>query len=111
LITPPLTGSILPGVTRDSVIQIAKHNGVKVSERPLSIDEILESEAKGTLKECFASGTAAIVSPVGEIFCRGKQLLINGGKTGPLTERLYNQILEIQYGMAVDPFGWRLKIA
>jgi branched-chain amino acid aminotransferase len=111
LITPPLTGSILPGVTRDSVIQIAKRNGVKVSERPLSIDEILAAGEKGTLKECFASGTAAIVSPVGEIFGRGKELLINGGKTGPVTERLYNQILEIQYGIAEDPFGWRLKIA
>lgn len=111
LITPPLGGSILPGITRDSVIQIAKRNGMKVSERLLSIDEILAAGTKGTLKECFASGTAAIVSPVGEIFCRGKQLLINGGKTGPVTEKLYNQILEIQYGIAEDPFGWRLKIA
>jgi branched-chain amino acid aminotransferase len=82
-----------------------------VSERLLSIDEILAAGAKGTLKECFASGTAAIVSPVGQIFCRGKELLINGGKTGPVTEKLYNQILEIQYGIAEDPFGWRLKIA
>jgi len=111
LITPPLGGSILPGITRDSVIQMAKRNGMKVSERPLAIDEILAAGTKGTLKECFASGTAAIVSPVGEIFCRGKQLLINGGKTGPVTEKLYNQILEIQYGIAEDPFGWRLKIA
>jgi branched-chain amino acid aminotransferase len=111
LITPPLMGSILPGVTRDSVIQIAKRNGIKVSERLLSIDEILAAEAKGSLKECFASGTAAIVSPVGEIYYKGKAFLINGGKTGPITEKLYNQILEIQYGMADDPFGWRLKIA
>lgn len=111
LVTPPLGGSILPGITRDSVLQIAKRNGMKVSERPLSLDEILEAAARGTLKEGFASGTAAIVSPVGQIFCRGKEMLINGGKTGPVTEKLYNQILEIQYGLAEDPFGWRLKIA
>jgi len=111
LVTPPLGGSILPGVTRDSVIQIAKRNGMKVSERPISLDEILEAGARGTLREGFASGTAAIVSPVGQIFCRGKELLINGGKTGPVTEKLYNQILEIQYGISGDPFGWRLKIA
>jgi branched-chain amino acid aminotransferase len=98
-------------VTRDSVIQIAKHNGMTVSERLLSIDEIMAADAKGALKECFASGTAAIVSPVGQIYYKGKEVLINGGKTGPVTEKLYNQILGIQYGMTEDPFGWRMKIA
>ena len=86
LITPPLGGSILPGITRDSVIQMAKRNGMKVSERLLSLDEILAAGAKGTLKECFASGTAAIVSPVGQIFCRGKaapdQRRKNGARDG-----------------------------
>ncbi len=110
LITPPLTGTILPGVTRNSVIKLARHFGMKVVERPISIDEIIAASQKGTLKEAFASGTAAIVSPVGQIYFRGKEYLINGGKTGPLAEKLYNEILQIQYGLKEDPFGWRVKI-
>ena len=111
LITAPLKGTILPGVTRDSVIQLAGSWGVKVSERRLAMDEVMAAIAGGTLKEAFASGTAAIVSPVGQIYFRGVEHPIGGGKTGPLTERLYNEILQIQYGMKDDPFGWRLKIA
>ncbi|MCX5833018.1 MAG: branched-chain amino acid aminotransferase [Deltaproteobacteria bacterium] len=111
LVTPPLAGSILPGVTRDSVLQIAKRWGVKVSERRLSVDEIQEAHASGKLKEVFASGTAAIVSPVGQIYYKGKEYLINGGKTGELTEKLYNEILQIQYGEKEDPFGWRIRIS
>jgi branched-chain amino acid aminotransferase len=63
------------------------------------------------LKEVFASGTAAIVSPVGQIYYKGKEYLINGGKTGELTEKLYNEILQIQYGEKEDPFGWRIRIS
>ena len=111
LITAPLKGTILPGVTRDSVIQLAKSWGVKVMERRLSMDEVMAAIADGTLQEAFASGTAAIVSPVGQIYYRGKEYLIGGGKTGKLTERLYNEILQIQYGQKDDPFGWRIKIA
>lgn len=111
LITPPLTGSILPGVTRDSVIQMAKHWGISVSERPLSMDEITAAQANGTLKDCFASGTAAIVSPVGQIYYKEKEYLINGGEIGELTKNLYNEILQIQYGEKEDPFGWRVKIS
>jgi branched-chain amino acid aminotransferase len=110
LITPALTGTILPGVTRNSVIQLARHFGTKVVERQLSIDEVITASQKGTLKEVFASGTAAIVSPVGQIYFRGKEYLINGGKTGPLAEKLYNEILQIQYGLKEDEFGWRVKI-
>lgn len=111
LITAPLTGTILPGVTRDSVIRLAKSWGITVSERRLSMDEVMAAIAGGTLQEAFASGTAAIVSPVGQIYYRGKEHPIGGGKTGPLTERLYDEILQIQYGMKDDPFGWRMKIA
>jgi len=75
------------------------------------MDEILNSIADGTLKETFASGTAAIVSPVGKIHYRGKDHVISDGNTGPLTERLYNEILRIQYGEKEDPFGWRVKIS
>jgi branched-chain amino acid aminotransferase len=108
LITPPLGGTILPGVTRDSVIQIARSWGIPVNERP--IDEVLSAQANGSLKEAFASGTAAIVSPIGQFFYRGKASVISDGKTGPLTEKLYNEILQIQYGEKEDPFGWRIKV-
>ncbi len=111
LITPPLAGSILPGVTRNSVIALAKHLGTKVVERPISIEEVITASQKGSLKEAFASGTAAIVSPVGHIYFRDKEYSINGGQTGPLAEKLYNEILNIQYGLAEDPFGWRVKIS
>jgi branched-chain amino acid aminotransferase len=111
LITSPLTGTILPGVTRDSVIQLARSWGVTVSERRLSMDEIMAAMTSGALSEAFASGTAAIVSPVGQIFYRGVEHPIGSGKTGPLTEKLYNEILQIQYGMKDDPFGWRVKIS
>jgi branched-chain amino acid aminotransferase len=110
LITPPLGGTILPGVTRDSVLQIARSWGLKVSERPLSMDEILGACSKGIMKEAFASGTAAIVSPIGQIYYKDREYPINEGKTGALTEKLYREILEIQYGEKDDPFGWRIKI-
>jgi branched-chain amino acid aminotransferase len=111
LITPPLTGALLGGITRDSVIRIARHWGVPVTERAIAMDEIISAAADGSLQEVFASGTAAIVSPVGQIFYRGKEHLINGAKTGVLTEKLYHEILQIQYGRKEDPFGWRIKIA
>ena len=111
LVTPPLAGSILPGVTRNSVLQIARHWGGLVAERPVAIAEVIEAAASGDLKEAFASGTAAIVSPIGQIYYRGQEHVINGGRTGPLTERLYNEILQIQYGEKDDPFGWRIQIA
>jgi branched-chain amino acid aminotransferase len=111
LITAPLAGTILPGITRDSVIQLSRSWGVQVSERRLSMDEVMEAMAAGTLREAFASGTAAIVSPVGHLYYRGKEHAIAGGKTGPLTVRLYEEILQIQYGLKDDPFGWRMKIA
>jgi len=110
LITPPLSGSILPGVTRRSVIEMAKSWKINVQERKLSMDEILEAHRAGTLKEVFASGTAAVISPVGQIYYRGSEYCINEDKAGPLTERLYHEILQIQYGEKDDPFGWRVRI-
>jgi branched chain amino acid aminotransferase apoenzyme (EC 2.6.1.42) len=111
LITPPLTGSILSGITRDSVIKIAMSWGINVSERQLSISEIIEASADGRLKEVFATGTAAVISPVGHIYYKGREHIINSGETGPLAERLYNEILQIQYGEKDDPFRWRMKIS
>jgi branched-chain amino acid aminotransferase len=110
LITPPLGGSILPGVTRDSVMRIAGSWNISVSERPISIDELVDSSAKGSLKEAFASGTAAIVSPIGKISYKERAIIINNGETGALTEKLYNEILQIQYGEKDDPFGWRVTV-
>ena len=100
----------MPGVTRNSVIKLAKHLGTKVVERPISIDEVITTSQNGLLKEAFASGTAAVVSPVGHIHFRGKEYSINDGKTGELAEKLYNEIMQIQYGLKDDPFGWRVKI-
>ncbi len=111
LITPPLGGTILPGIMRNSVMKLAGSWGVKVREEQLSIDEIIRANENGTLREVFASGTAAIVSPVGQIYFREKEYVIGGGKTGTLTQRLYNEILQIQYGKKEDPFGWRVKIS
>jgi branched-chain amino acid aminotransferase len=111
LITPPLRGTILPGVTRDSVIKLATHLGVKVSERPLAMTEVIDAIEKGTLKESFASGTAAVISPVGQIYFQKKEYLIGEGKTGPLAEKLYHEIMKIQYGLREDPFGWRVQLA
>jgi branched-chain amino acid aminotransferase len=111
LLTPPLSGSILPGVTRDSVIALARSWGVKVTERAPAMSEIISGIAERSVKEAFASGTAAIVSPIGQIYYQGKEHVINGGKTGALTERLYKEILQIQYGEKSDPFGWRVKIS
>jgi branched-chain amino acid aminotransferase len=110
LITPPLAGTILPGVTRNSVIKLARHLKIKVQERPITINEVIESSKTGKLSEAFASGTAAIVSPVGQLHFQGKDYFINRGKTGPLAEKFYNEILQIQYGLKDDPFGWRIKI-
>ncbi len=106
LITPPLGGSILPGVTRDSVIQLAGHWGIKVTERQISIDEVIETAKSGELKEMFASGTAAVISPVGEISYRGREYKISDATVGEWAQKLYDEILGIQYGEREDIFGW-----
>jgi branched-chain amino acid aminotransferase len=110
LITPPLSGTILPGITRNSIIQLAKKWGMHVSERKLSMDEITASIANGAMQEAFAAGTAAVVSPVGWIFYRDHEYALAEGKIGKLTRRLYDEILNIQYGIQEDSFGWRVKI-
>jgi branched-chain amino acid aminotransferase len=111
LITPPLSGSILPGITRDTVIKIAKRWGINFSERPLSMDEFIGTLGEGKLKEAFASGTAAIISPIGTIYYQKKEYLINNGAPGALSKKLFDEILQIQYGYKDDPFGWRMQIS
>jgi len=106
LITPPLEGTILPGVTRDSVIQLARDWKIKVLERRISIDEVFRTSREGKLKEVFGSGTAAVISPVGEIHHEDQRIVINDGKIGSLSQKLYDEITGIHYGERVDKFGW-----
>jgi branched-chain amino acid aminotransferase len=105
-ITPPLGGSILAGVTRDSVMTLLRGWGLAVSERPLAIDEVLAAHRNGALREVFGCGTAAVITPVGELGWRGEKLVINGGQAGEVARRLYDAITDIQYGRAPDPHGW-----
>jgi branched-chain amino acid aminotransferase len=106
LITPMLNGSILPGITRDSVIALAKMWKIKVSERKISIDEVLNAHASGSLQEIFGSGTAAVISPVGELKCGDTVLNVGNGKVGPMAHRFFKTLTDIQYGKAKDPLGW-----
>jgi branched-chain amino acid aminotransferase len=110
IITPFLTGSILPGVTRMSVIEILKSWGYKVTERRISIDELFEAQKAGTFEESFGTGTAAVISPVGELNWKENSIVINDGKIGEISQKLYDTLTGIQYGKLEDPFGWRVKI-
>jgi branched-chain amino acid aminotransferase len=106
VLTPPLSGSILPGVTRDSVLTILRDWGISVAERPISMDEVLSAAADGTLREVWGTGTAAAISPVGELAYTDRKIAINGGQIGELTQRLYDTLLGIQYGEQPDTYGW-----
>jgi branched-chain amino acid aminotransferase len=106
IITPMLNGSILPGITRDSVIKLAKHWNLNLTERLISIDELLQAHAAGSLNEIFGSGTAAVISPVGEIKYGDQVITVGEGKVGPMAQRFYKAITDIQYGHAEDPMGW-----
>ena len=110
VVTPALEGSLLPGVTRDSVIQLLKYWGVPCAERRLSIQELYEANAAGKLDEAFGTGTAAVISPIGELNWEGKIATINGGKTGPIAEKLYNTITDIQNGRAEDVLNWTYEV-
>jgi len=110
LATPELTGSILPGITRDSVLKLAKHLNIPAVERRISIDEVIEGAKTGRLKECFGTGTAAVISPVGKIYYKGEEYLINEGKTGPLAKRLFDYLTGLQYGEIEDIFNWTMVL-
>ena len=110
LITPALTGSILPGITRDSVIQLARHWGIKVVERRISIDEVIEAADSGEMLEAFGTGTAAVISPVGEIRYKGRDHRIQNGRVGEWSRRFYEEIVGIQYGEREDIFGWIYRL-
>ena len=105
VITPPLNGAILAGITRASVLTLLRDWGIPVSERPITIDEVIAAAKAGTL-EMWGTGTAAVISPVGELGYKGERYVINGGVTGSLTRKLYDTIVGIQYGTSPDPHGW-----
>ena len=111
IVTPELNGSILPGITRDSVIKLAKHWNDNVVERKISIDELIQAHGSGKLKEVFGAGTAAVISPVGEIKYGDQVITIAGGKVGPIAKKYYTAITDIQYGRAEDPLRWIVQVA
>jgi len=111
VVTPPLKGSVLSGITRDSVIQTVKDWGIKVSERSLAINDIIEAAKNGRLTEAFGTGTAAVISPVGEITYKNEDHIIAGGTMGKLSHKLYDEIIAIQYGEKTDSHGWVERIA
>lgn len=110
VITPVLNGSILPGVTRDSVIYLCKEWGIPVEERKISIDEVLEAARTGAMEECFGTGTAAVISPVGELCYEEETMEIGAGKIGPVCQRIYDTITSIQLGEVEGPEGWSIEV-
>ena len=110
VVTPELTGSILPGITRKSCIQILQDKGIKVEERLISIDELAQAVKTGTLQEAWGCGTAAVVSPIGELRYMDSDYVINGGKIGSVTQMLYDTLTGIQWGNIPDPYNWTVKV-
>ena len=108
--TPSLNGTILPGITRMSVLELARHWGMKVVERRIPIDEVVAGVADGTVSEVFGSGTAAVVSPVGLLNYKGQNHTVGDGQTGPVVRKLFEQLTAIQYGRESDPFGWVVEV-
>ncbi len=110
IITPMLTGSILPGITRKSCIEVLRNLGYQVKERLFSIDELVSALESGTLEEAWGCGTAAVVSPIGKLAYNGKEYVIGGGKIGEVTQKLYDMLTGIQWGKTPDGFGWVYKL-
>ena len=110
LVTPPLGGTILPGVTRDSVLTLLRDWGIKAVERQISIDEVVAAHKAGRLEEVFGTGTAAVISPVGELGWKDQRFTVGDGRPGEISQRLFKAITDIQYGRAEDPDGWTTVI-
>ena len=106
IVTPMLNGSILPGITRNSVITLCKEWGYEVEERKVSVDELIEAQKSGKLEECFGTGTAAVISPVGKLRYKDDVMVISGGEIGPVSARIYDEITGIQGGTKEDKLGW-----
>lgn len=110
VVTPALQGSILSGITRKSCIEILRSWGMKVTERAISIDEVAKAADEGLLTEAFGSGTAAVISPIGELKWGEKTMRINNGEIGRLSQKLYDTLTGIQWGRIPDEFGWTRRI-
>lgn len=110
VITPALLGSILPGITRKSCLEILKKEGIKATERKLSLEELTKAVENGTLEEAWGCGTAAVISPIGLIEVNGKKYEINNGKIGPVSQMLYDKITGIQTGKIKDEFNWTVEV-
>ncbi|MEO0032919.1 MAG: hypothetical protein RIS94_2677 [Pseudomonadota bacterium] len=111
LVTPPLSGTILPGITRESLIALAREEGLTVREERYSLDQWRDDAASGQLIETFACGTAAVVTPVGKVAGRDGEFTIGSGGPGQLTQKLRARLVSIQRGEAADPHGWVKRIA
>lgn len=110
IVTPSLEGSILSGVTRASCIDMLKNWGIKVEERKISIDELCKAYDEGKLIEAFGTGTAAVISPIGELNYNGKEMFINKGKIGEISQKLYDTLTGIQWGKIEDTYNWTVRI-
>lgn len=111
IVTPALSGSILPGITRDSVIRLCKDWGYEVEERKISVEELISAQKNGTLEEVFGSGTAAVISPVGKLRYEDEIMIIGDGSIGPVSQKLYDTVTGIQSGAVKDPYGdWHVCV-
>ena len=110
IVTPKLTGSILPGITRKSCIEFLKSEGIEVSERLLSVEELAQAMTDGTLEEAWGCGTAAVISPIGELCYKDHKYIINNNEIGELSQHLYDSITGIQWGEVEDKFGWTVEV-
>lgn len=110
IVTPELVGSILPGITRNSAIQMLKSWGIKVSEKRITVQELYEAHENGTLEEAFGTGTAAVISPIGELNWNGRKIVINNKEIGEISKRLYDNLTGIQYGKLEDKMGWTVEV-
>ena len=106
VITPSLEGSILPGITRRSTIELLKTWGIEVEERKISIDELISAYENNQLEEAFGTGTAAVISPIGEFNYNNKIMVVNNNQIGELSQKLYDNLTGIQWGKLKDTFGW-----
>ena len=110
ILTPDLNGSVLDGITRRSCIQLLKDWGYEVEERRISAEELFDAAESGALEEAWGTGTAAVVSPIGELAMDGKKVTVSGGKIGEITQKLYDELTSIQWGRTADPHGWITKL-
>ena len=110
IVTPDLNGSVLPGITRRSCIQLLKDWGYEVEERRISAEELFEAAENGTLEEAWGTGTAAVVSPIGELAEGDKKVTVSNNQIGPVTQKLYDELTGIQWGRLPDTHGWTMKV-